>query len=78
LRITSGPLAAIAELDLNIVGFVVAGMFVVAWALAIGIWHFGRIEQRWAAGRLSRTTVGQIPSGASTDARNGGRWPQSW
>jgi nickel/cobalt transporter (NiCoT) family protein len=38
-----------ASVDLNLVGYVVAGLFVGTWALALAIWRFGRIEQRWTA-----------------------------
>jgi high-affinity nickel-transport protein len=50
LGITSGPLAWVGGLNLNIVGFVIVGMFVVTWLLALAIWHFGDIEQKWEAG----------------------------
>lgn len=35
-------------LDLNTVGYVVVGMFVLTWAVALLIWRYGRIEERWA------------------------------
>jgi nickel/cobalt transporter (NiCoT) family protein len=47
---TTGPLAAIAGLDLEQVGYVIVGLFVVTWLAALGIWRFGRIEERWTAG----------------------------
>jgi len=36
-------------LDLNIVGFAVVGLFVLTWAVALLVWRFGRIEQKWAS-----------------------------
>jgi high-affinity nickel-transport protein len=33
--------------NLNTAGFFIVGLFVVTWLVALGIWHFGRIEQRW-------------------------------
>ncbi|KAA1250269.1 HoxN/HupN/NixA family nickel/cobalt transporter [Mycobacterium simiae] len=45
----------IAGLDLNVVGFVVVGMFVVTWAAALLIWRFGQIEQKWAGTARSAT-----------------------
>ena len=36
------------SVDLNTVGFVIVGMFVVTWAVSLGVWHFGRIEERWS------------------------------
>ena len=38
-----------ASLDLNTVGFVIVGLFVVVWAVAISIWRFGHVEARWEA-----------------------------
>lgn len=38
----------LASIDLNTVGFVVVGMFVVTWAVAVLIWRYGRIEEKWA------------------------------
>ena len=49
LGIESGPLAWIASLDLGYVGFAIVGLFAVAWALALAVWRFGRIEERWAS-----------------------------
>ena len=48
LGIESGPLAWVASLDLGYVGFGVVGLFVLAWAVALAVWRFGRIEERWA------------------------------
>jgi nickel/cobalt transporter (NiCoT) family protein len=49
LGITTGPLAAIAGLDLNYVGFVIVGLFVLTWVVALLIWRYGRIEEKWNA-----------------------------
>lgn len=35
-------------LDLNTVGFAVVGLFVVTWAIALLVWRFGRIEEKWS------------------------------
>ena len=34
-------------LDLNAVGYFVVGMFVVTWAVALLVWRYGRIEEKW-------------------------------
>jgi high-affinity nickel-transport protein len=34
-------------LDLNTVGFLVVGMFVFTWAVALLVWRYGRIEEKW-------------------------------
>ncbi|ORB52299.1 HoxN/HupN/NixA family nickel/cobalt transporter [Mycolicibacterium rhodesiae] len=48
LHIASGPLAAIANISLDYVGYITVALFVVSWVLAISIWRFGRIEERWS------------------------------
>ncbi|MFC7381944.1 Nickel transporter NicT [Sphaerisporangium rhizosphaerae] len=49
LGIDSGPLATIAGLDLNYVGYGIVALFVITWIIALAVWHWGRIEQRWSA-----------------------------
>jgi high-affinity nickel-transport protein len=39
----------LGSLDLNIVGFVVVGMFVLTWAVALLVWRYGRIEEKWTS-----------------------------
>nr|WP_244172573.1 HoxN/HupN/NixA family nickel/cobalt transporter [Streptomyces europaeiscabiei] len=41
----------VAGLDLNIIGYVVVGLFLVTWAVALLVWRFGRIEEKWTTGR---------------------------
>jgi nickel/cobalt transporter (NiCoT) family protein len=33
--------------DLNAIGFVIVGLFVLTWAGALLIWRYGRIEEKW-------------------------------
>jgi nickel/cobalt transporter (NiCoT) family protein len=35
--------------NINSAGFVIVGMFIVTWIVAILIWRYGRIEQKWSA-----------------------------
>src|SRR5262252_6344029 len=35
--------------DLNKAGFVIVGVFVLTWIVALAVWQFGRIEQKWEA-----------------------------
>jgi nickel/cobalt transporter (NiCoT) family protein len=49
LRLTGGVWDVVSELDLNLVGYFIVGLFVVTWALALAIWRLGRIEERWTA-----------------------------
>jgi high-affinity nickel-transport protein len=46
--ISSGPLAAIANLDLNDVGYAIVALFLLTWAVALTVWKYGRIEEKWS------------------------------
>ena len=48
LRLHGGAWSWVANLDLNLVGYGLVGLFVVTWAIAVAIWRFGRIEERWS------------------------------
>jgi high-affinity nickel-transport protein len=50
LSLDAGPLVWMASLDLEFVGFAIVGLFLVTWAVAVAVWRFGRIEQRWTDG----------------------------
>ena len=47
----------LANFNINTAGFVIVGVFVVTWVVALGIWHFGKLEQRWENG-AARATAG--------------------
>ena len=38
----------VGAIDLGAIGYVVAALFALTWAVAVAVWRFGRIEQRWA------------------------------
>ncbi|MDT5020229.1 MAG: nickel/cobalt transporter (NiCoT) family protein [Mycobacterium sp.] len=44
---TSGIWSWLGGIDLNTVGFVIVGLFVVTWAGALLVWRYGRIEEKW-------------------------------
>ncbi|MBS1693921.1 MAG: HoxN/HupN/NixA family nickel/cobalt transporter [Actinobacteria bacterium] len=48
LGVQSGPIAAIADIDLDYVGYAIVGLFVVSWLVALAVWRFGDIERRWS------------------------------
>ena len=49
LGLTGGFWDWIAGIDLNVVGFGIVGLFLLTWAVALVVWRFGRIEERWTA-----------------------------
>ncbi len=48
--ITSGPLAAIGSIPLDYAGYAIVALFIAAWLIALAVWRFGRIEEKWSAG----------------------------
>ncbi|MBN7568363.1 HoxN/HupN/NixA family nickel/cobalt transporter, partial [Mycobacteroides abscessus subsp. abscessus] len=47
LDITSGPLAAVGELDLAAMGYVIVALFIVTWAAAALGWRYTGVRRRW-------------------------------
>jgi high-affinity nickel-transport protein len=47
----SGPVSDwFQNFNINRAGFIIVGMFVVTWAVALAVWRFAKIEARWSAG----------------------------
>jgi high-affinity nickel-transport protein len=50
-----------ANFNINRAGFIIVAMFVVTWAIALAIWRFGHIEDRWdASATRSRTEAPRL------------------
>ncbi|GAB2991736.1 Nickel transporter NicT [Nocardioides montaniterrae] len=47
--VTHGPIAAVASIPLDYAGYAIVGLFVLSWLIALSVWHFGDIEERWSA-----------------------------
>ena len=43
----------VAGLNINTLGFIIVGLFVLTWMIALLVWRVGRIEERWTAGMRS-------------------------
>jgi high-affinity nickel-transport protein len=50
----------VSGVDLNTLGFVIVGMFVVTWAVALAIWRVGRVEERWSRSLTGRALPGGL------------------
>jgi nickel/cobalt transporter (NiCoT) family protein len=48
LNLHGGSFDSVAKLDFGIVGYLIVGMFLLAWGVSVGVWRFGRIEQRYS------------------------------
>ncbi len=49
LDLSGGFWSWFENIDINLLGFLIVGMFVATWAIALAVWRFGRIEERWGA-----------------------------
>jgi high-affinity nickel-transport protein len=62
LNITGRFWTDMQNANINSLGFVIVGLFVVTWAIALAVWRFCRIEEKWSAGiRRSGGTVVELP-----------------
>jgi high-affinity nickel-transport protein len=43
----------VANININELGFIIVGMFIATWAVALSIWRFGHIEERWTPARVT-------------------------
>ncbi|MEV7339567.1 HoxN/HupN/NixA family nickel/cobalt transporter [Streptomyces sp. NPDC093544] len=69
----------VGALDLNVIGFVIVGLFFATWVIALVVWKAGRIEEKWTAGlrlpevdELHRPGTAELsgPAGQSGDQRH--------
>ena len=49
LSLTGQPWDFVSGIDLNYVGYAIVGAFALTWAIALAVWHWGRIEEKWSA-----------------------------
>lgn len=49
IGIEDGPLAMVAGVSLDYVGYGVFGLFLLSWLLAVCCWRLGRFEERWTS-----------------------------
>jgi high-affinity nickel-transport protein len=55
LSLTGEPWDFVSNLDLNLVGYAIVGLFVFTWGVALAVWRFGHIERKWSANLRSTT-----------------------
>jgi nickel/cobalt transporter (NiCoT) family protein len=49
LNLSGGVWDTVSHVDLNLVGYCIVALFVLTWAIALSVWRFGHIEERWTA-----------------------------
>ncbi len=61
LSLTGQPWKFVSGLDLNYVGYAIAGVFVMTWLAALLVWRYGKIEERWSEG-MGKAAPVPVPS----------------
>ena len=46
-NLTGGFWSFMGNFDINKAGFVIVGIFILTWIVALAVWHFGKLEQKW-------------------------------
>jgi high-affinity nickel-transport protein len=54
LRLKGAFWESVSQMNINTIGYVIVAMFVVTWVIALLVWRFGHIEERWLAERGHR------------------------
>jgi high-affinity nickel-transport protein len=49
LSLSGGFWDWVSNLDLNVVGYFIVGLFALTWAVALAVWRLARIEEKWAS-----------------------------
>ena len=63
LNLTGGFWDYALAFDLNSAGYFIVGAFVVVWSVALLLWRYGKIEERWH----NRAHAAQLSRGENTD-----------
>ncbi len=61
LNLSGGFWTWFENINLNLLGFMIVGMFVATWAIALAVWRYGRIEERWSAHLQDAPQTGTRP-----------------
>jgi high-affinity nickel-transport protein len=62
-HLSGGFWNVMANFNINVAGFCIAGLFVLVWAVALTYWRVGKVEDRWSATVPAETprTAGPVP-----------------
>jgi high-affinity nickel-transport protein len=66
-----GPFFAfVADLDFGILGYVIVALFLLAWALSVAVWKFGRLEERYSRPGAMHAHAHHHPDGTEHSHRH--------
>ena len=59
LSLSGQPWDFVSTIDMNMVGYAIVALFALTWAVALGVWRFGNIEEKWSRPVSSATQIGE-------------------
>ena len=65
LHLGGGPWDIFTGLDLNSVGYILVATFGITWVVAVAVWRFGRLEERWSVSAAGRRDEGRVSTPAA-------------
>ncbi len=60
----------VAALDFGVLGYVVVGLFLLAWGVSVAVWKLGRVEERYAPVGAMHAHVHRHPDGTEHSHRH--------
>ena len=76
-KLSGGVWDVLRGINLNTIGFIIVGMFIVTWVAAIAVWRFAHIEQRWSMAPTAAGGTAELRANAEARERlesgSGGR-----
>jgi nickel/cobalt transporter (NiCoT) family protein len=61
-HLTGGFWSVMANFNINVAGFCIAGLFVAVWAAALAYWKWGNVETRWTSNISTGPVSGREPA----------------
>jgi high-affinity nickel-transport protein len=61
LSLSGQPWDFVSTIDMNMVGYAIVALFALTWVVALGVWRFGHIEEKWSRRVPSATQIGEGP-----------------
>ena len=68
LNLTGGLWDYAGRFNLNSAGYIIVGLFAVVWIVALALWRFGKIEERWH----NKAHASQLTRGEQSDHAKAG------
>jgi high-affinity nickel-transport protein len=68
-KLSGGVWDILGGINLNTIGFIIVGMFIVTWVAALAVWRFAHIEQRWSMAPTAAGGTAELRANAAARER---------